>query len=294
MAPPVFILTVPRSCSTVASALLAGHPGVYGFPELALFSADGLESILDGSAFPGLTAEVIASRVSGLTRAVAEIAEGRQDPGAIGRAETWLRGRAHWPTWRVMAWLFERAAPAVPLEKSTEAGVSAACLARYRRFDPAARFVHLTRHPRSTLASMLVMLPAITPGPASLPELARYAARIWADGHEALLDTLPRERTLRIRAEDLLGDPETVLRRIAAWLGLGVTDAAVAEMLRTERWQYGSTGPEGGLGGGDPGFLGSPRLRALEVTPSTEFDPAWNLTGRAHSRLMAVANRLGY
>ena len=38
---PIFLLAPARSYSTITLALLAGHPDIYGFPEMLLFTADG-------------------------------------------------------------------------------------------------------------------------------------------------------------------------------------------------------------------------------------------------------------
>ncbi len=51
---PVFLLAPARSYSTVALALLAGHPGLHGFPELMLFNADTVAEPLS-SVVPGRT-----------------------------------------------------------------------------------------------------------------------------------------------------------------------------------------------------------------------------------------------
>ncbi|WP_329249642.1 sulfotransferase [Actinoallomurus sp. NBC_01490] len=78
-AEPVFLLAPARSYSTVAVALLSGHPDVYGFPETLVFTAATVGELIGERAewarFP--------LRLSGLWRAVADLHEGGQDDDAV-------------------------------------------------------------------------------------------------------------------------------------------------------------------------------------------------------------------
>ena len=70
----------------------------------------------------------------------------------------------------------------------------------------------------------------------------------------------PPPASFHIRAEDVLNDPDTQLRRIAAWLGIGEDDSAMEAMRHPEASQFPRPGIAGNgiIGGFDPDFLRNP------------------------------------
>src|SRR3982750_3544139 len=72
MAVSVFVLSPPRSFSTIVSAMLGQHPQLYGLPELHLF---GAETIAE---FTRQCEEATYPMADGLLRAVAQLYFGRQ------------------------------------------------------------------------------------------------------------------------------------------------------------------------------------------------------------------------
>ena len=68
-----------------------------------------------------------------------------------------------------------------------------------------------------------------------------HCARAWLASHRVIvsaMSTLPPERGLRIRAEDVLDGSTAGLRSAAAWLGLRSDDAAVDAMRHPERSRF--------------------------------------------------------
>jgi hypothetical protein len=292
---PVFLLSPPRSCSSVVAGMLGGHPRVYGFPELRLFIGDTVESVLR---LPdeGPVRWTLFAR-SGLIRAVAQVLFGSQSPRAVGAALAWLEGRAAWAPRQVLDVLLDRVSPLVGLEKSPETTSRAANLRRCLDAYPEARFVHLTRHPVATMASMIGHWQMGPAAGRTVRETALAAARGWFGAHRRiceLRDQLPRERFLRVRAEDALADPLAACERFASWLGLPFDPAAAGSMLHPECSPYACVGPPGAPGGGDPRFLRDPRLRLGRPSEPPCIPEEWGIGRVEREAIARLAAHLGY
>jgi Sulfotransferase family len=292
---PVFLLAPARSYSTVTLALLAGHPDVYGFPEMGLFPARTVGDLLAPEPTPRRPASLVEFKRGGILRAVADLREESQEEPAIRRAEAWLAERSSWPPRQLMDYLLGLAYPRTGLEKSPETVSTAealdACLASY----PHARYVHLTRHPASTMRSVQEHW-GRWPG-RSKKALVVSAASAWYQGHARIVRTLaqlPARQRARIRAEDLLREPLTRLPPLLDWLGLRGDRDIVSEMTHTENWQFASTGPSGRLFGGDPSFMRSPELRLVPEPGEIDFDESWGLLDEMRERMTALARYLEY
>jgi muconolactone delta-isomerase len=289
---PVFLLAPARSYSTVTLALLSGHPDVYGFPELLIFTATTVGELLS----EGTGWAHFPLRQSGVWRAVADLHEGSQDDDAVARAQAWLADRAAWPATRLMDHLIGLARPRVSLEKSPDTSDSDEALARCMAAYPRARFLHLVRHPVTNQRSIHEHW-----RPAgrfrSEKALIASAAAFWCLAHERIseaLAPLPPRQWMRVRAEDLLAEPKVWLPRILAWLELDGDPEIVDRMLLTENWRFAGTGRSGSLLGGDPKFLHSPALRPVPAPGPVAFDPSWGLRDEMRDRMTVLARSLGY
>jgi hypothetical protein len=282
-APPVFVLAPPRSGSTVAVAMLGRHPQLYGFPELGLFRTD-----------------TIAARPAapGLIRALAQLHDGEQTPHTTAAAQAWLHERRDWPGAKVYDHLRAACAPQIAVEKSPEHTWSDAPLRRIAAACPDARYVHLVRHPFTTVASMHRQWRdrghwAIEPR-----LLHHFCLGVWLHQHariERFLAPPEANRRIVVRAEDLVTRPDPALRRICVFLGIDDAPGARAAMSHPERWPYASLGPPGARGGGDAGFLRSPTLRpVLQVPAATAAPPGWQVDPWLLAAALALAARLGY
>jgi hypothetical protein len=291
---PVFVLAPARSYSTVSVALLSGHDGIYGFPEMLVFSVKTVGELLGaGELYHFRWWQV---RLTGILRAVAEIHERDQSDPAIERARAWLEARENWSTIRFMDYLLDGVLPRTGLENSPETIASDESLSRCLRNYPRARFIHLTRHPVSTLRSLQEHSCA-SGEKIGHRERAEAAARQWYEGHlriiRALSDLPPRHR-LRIRAEDLLRRPHEWLPVILDWLGLRHDEPTVTAMLRTEEWPFAGTGPSGRLFGGDHKFMRAPELRAVPAPGPVAFPTDWGLRDETCRAMTDLAEHLGY
>ena len=155
-AAPVFVLAAPRSMSSVACAMLGGHPQMYGLPETHLFREDTVAKWLQTVA-----AETF-HMADGLLRAVAEICYGEQTEtddrvgGRLGATPS-----AH-TSGMLLEELAEKVHPQHLVDKSPNMVYQISNMRRARRFFPTARFIHLVRHPRAYCASVLTYLLQLT------------------------------------------------------------------------------------------------------------------------------------
>ena len=100
---------------------------------------------------------------------------------------------------------------------------------------PEARLVHVVRDPRDVAASTATM----RWGPSDPGQAARWTASVlerWAE----VRATVPPDRVLEIRLEDLAAEPELVLRQACTFLGLSWHDALLAfdwSRTRAGRWR---------------------------------------------------------
>ncbi|WP_220448778.1 sulfotransferase family protein [Nonomuraea mesophila] len=294
---PVFLLAPARSCSTVAVAMLSQHPRIYGFPELLLFTAPTLGEVLHGGgARSRLPPWWIENQRSGLVRTVAQLHHGGQDDAATGQALAWLERHAHWPSTRLLDHLLDLVHPDVGLEKSPDTVADPQALQRCLEACPDAGYLHLTRHPLTTMRSMREHWGGMRAGHDQESLSARCAAA-WYRSHTAIVTALarvPEERRLRVRAEDLLGRPATELPRILGWLGLEWTDAVLDRMRATQNWPFAGRGPSQNLYGGDWKFHRDPRLRALPDPGPVGFDESWGIGENSRRQLVRLAASLGY
>jgi thioesterase domain-containing protein len=224
--PAVFVLSPPRSGSTLLRVMLGGHPSLFAPPELELLGFDSMAERRD--AFPGRD----AFRLEGLLRAVMEarrcgpeeareVVEGFEREGLstramYGRLQEWIGGRTLVDKTPTYAWDPEAL-------RRAEAG-----------FD-GARYVHLVRHPLGMVKSFeearIDQIFFHEDHPWSRREVAEA---LWALAQKNTLDFLagiPAERRHTVMFEDLLRDPERVLRGLCAFLAIDY-HPAMAEPYR--------------------------------------------------------------
>jgi hypothetical protein len=285
---PVFLLAPARSYSSVVGTMLGEHPDLYGFPELTMFEAATVGERLDGQ--PLIKAEREEwNPTAGLERALALLDGGSQDATSVASARAWLEARRSWRGEHVLDHLFERVAPLVPVEKSPGTVGEEQSLQRLAAAYPRARLLHLTRHPVTTAWSMQNAF--------VLHDHPEHCVRAWTTVHAriaAFAAPLDPARVLRVRAEDVLNDGGSTLRRIAAWLGVRGDDAAIDAMLHPERSPYATLGPAGASGGNDPRFLREPALRSVELPAAVDFPAAWKVARDVADRARELAAELGY
>lgn len=292
---PVFVLAPARSNSSVVTAMLGEHPGLCVFPELALFRKATIDELLTDP--PGWKGPATRLRLAGVFRALAEHHDGRQSPETVEAAARWVEGRRSWTVADLLDHLLGLAAPRIGLEKSPENSSREEYLARLSAAYPRARFLHLTRHPVPSVTSMHRVWSG--KGYWTVPPALfhHFCLGVWYYQHariQRFVESLPPDRGLQARSEDVLNDPEPALRRICRWIGLDCEPETLEAMRHPERSPYARTGPEGALGGWDTGFMSDPVLRAAELPGAFDFPSEWILEPWLQLAALELATRLGY
>jgi hypothetical protein len=293
---PVFILVPPRSYSTVTVAVLAGHPCLYGFPEMLVFDAPTVSQLLnEAQCRPWRYPLLVRARRSGILRAVTDVLEESQSEDALARTEAWLLERSAWKPAELFDYLLSRIYPLTGIEKSPDTCASDQALDACLNTYPNARYLHLTRHPATTQRSMhdhWRRRPNLTK-----EMIISAAAAEWYCSHARIVNRLallPERQWMRVHAEDILRAPYAQLPEILNWLGLPYDDQIISRMLRTENWRFADTGQSGQLFGGDPNFMRSPALRPIPDPGPVSFDLSWGLSEKKCMHMKALAHHLGY
>ncbi|NHI17556.1 sulfotransferase [Microbacterium excoecariae] len=219
---PVFVVGGQRSGTTLLASLIAAHPDLESGPEAKVFekvSASERAACVADPAWPRravsalLTVRLSGERVTdlfGLDQAAltAYLANRPPSEGAL------------------LAAMFEagdRLAPGQRWVEKTPNHIEH--VAALQREFPDARFVRILRDPRDVAAS-LAKVPWGSPSPLANAWAWREQVRRTATPLAALAGAL-----LTVRYEDLLSEPEAVMRRVAAHIGVAFTP----EMLDPER-----------------------------------------------------------
>jgi hypothetical protein len=258
------ILCPPRSFSSVVSTMIGEHPDLYGFPELHLFVGDTVQEVIDrehnkSQRYAG---------PPGMLRTLAQLHDGIQTTGTIVHAITWLSERRDWTTQRLMDYLLERVAPKIGVEKSPVTSLKPKFMERAYAHYPGAYYLHLTRHPVSTRASMREFSSYKQSKQESEAQQRADRLMAWHHIHSNILRftrTLPLGQTLRVKGEDVLSDPDRYLPQIAEWMGIRTDAEATEAMKHPERSPYACVGPDPARGGNDPKFMRSPKLRGGRI-----------------------------
>ena len=295
---PVIILAPPRSFTSVVCAMVGQHPQMYGLPEMNLFMADTVRELQEVLARPRFLEH-------GLLRAVAEICAGKQTFQTIALARQWLEIRGDCTAASMFRELAQQVSPRILVDKSITTVFGSGSLQRVLWAFPRTRFIHLIRHPRSVGESLSRMGGAVAAAflgaidYSTIPPVKDFQL-VWYIAHMNIvtfLKDLPAAQKLQLRGEDLLADPDTYLKFMAAWLGLRTDERAIEAMKHPERSPYACLGPINALFGNDPGFLRAPALRrsAPAGPPTLEGPLDWRPDGKGFlPEVKELAHTFGY
>ncbi|MCA1613498.1 MAG: amino acid adenylation domain-containing protein, partial [Acidobacteria bacterium] len=213
--PAVFVLSPPRSGSTLFRVMLAGHPLLFAPPELELLSFDTLgerrAAFSGGDSFwlEGLVRAVMelkGSDAAAATRLTEELEErGLTTKECYGLLQDWLGVRRL-------------------VDKTPSYALDPSALEKAEADFEGALYIHLIRHPfgmiRSFEEARLEQIFFRHEHPFTRRELAEL---IWLVSQQNILRFLgrvPRERQHRVRFEELLGEPEAVLKGVCRFLNV--------------------------------------------------------------------------
>lgn len=277
--PPLLILAPPRSFTSIVCAMLGQHPQMYGLPETHLFCEQTL------SARAARVERATYPMGDGLLRAIAQLYFGGQSESTIRLARRWLRLRQDVTTDFIFKALADKVYPLILVDKSPSTINSLQVLRRTHSRFPGVRFIHLLRHPRGHGESVMRFIDErrrygpIPPTHWLLQISSQFRENAEANGpngpildpqfgwlayHKMIctfLEMMPRTAYMRVRGEELLAAPDSVLPGIIRWLGLRSDQLAIDEMKHPERSPYAFPGPRGARYGNDSFFLQDPALR---------------------------------
>lgn len=301
MAAPLFLLAPPRSYTSLMNAMLGQHPQCFGLPELCLFNVDKLfELWVRASDEMGNEAKTR----HGLLRAVAEIYAGEQTMDTVRMANHWCAARQHATTAEVYQELVEKVDPLITVEKSPAYTVDIKRMFRIEAAFPDARYIHLTRHPvgqcksvmslyDGTFALVVNSIDFLEDRAIVEPQFAWYDLNINILN---FLDTIPPERQMRLRGEDVMSDPHAYLGKVCRWMGLRDDLDAIEQMMHPERSPFACFGPMDAMFGNDPNFLSGPTFRPHKVKVPTLDQPVpWRPDRKPlFPKVVELARELGY
>jgi len=292
---PLFILSPPRSFSSVVCGMLGQHPQCYGLPELHLFFADSLGE-LQNPHFRGRTLQ------DGLLRTLAQLHDGEQTDDSIIKAREWTLARSSWPIRKVFDHIQELVGPRILIEKSPATTFRRDHIDRLLRTYPNANLLHLLRHPRSTGESVLGLRNRFE----ALQQAAEGRAawdpeRTWRVCHATAVtatDALPLGQYMRLKGESLMSNLTVYLPQICEWLGIRTDAEAVEAMMHPENSPYAKLGPRGAPYGNDPNFLENPEIdreRLAKIKePSLDGELGWRPGEMFAPETRKLARQFGY
>ncbi len=280
----IFILSPPRSGTTLLRIMLAGHRDLFAASELQLLHFRTLAE--RAAAYSG----PFSAWLDGTVRTLMEI-DGLDADAA--RAAMHAAETDGLTTKRFFGQLQEAVAPRILVDKSPSYALDPAALRKAEAEFTDARYIHLVRQPLAMIDSFerhhMEQVLYLDDHPFDSRGLAEL---IWTLSHRNTVEFLagiPSDRWVRMRFEDLVRQPEAEMRTACDALGLEY-DPAVArpyEYLEHKMIDgvYAESAPMG-----DPGFLAHGRIdvSAAEVGDAAITAPA---LGEA---TLALAEELGY
>ena len=211
----VFVLSPPRSGSTLLRVVLGGSPRLFAPPELELLSFETL----------GARREALSGRyafwLEGVLRAVMEARGCDAEEARALVAEREARDQPVRDFYRdLQGWIGDR----VLVEKTPSYTLDRSILERAEADFDRPLYVHLTRHPYGSVLSFeearIDQLFFRHEHPYGRRELAEL---VWTVCHRnvlSFLETIPAERRHRVRFEDLTARPEEAARGLCDFLGV--------------------------------------------------------------------------
>jgi thioester reductase-like protein len=271
--PMLFVLSPPRSGSTLLRVMLAGHSRLFSPQELYLGCFSDLaahDRHLGGTVLN-----------MGL---IATIAELLSRTGAWNLYVQWKQGAV--PTAEVYSFLSSRLGGRTLVDKSPLFFPPQAVIRRLASLFPRARFVHLVRHPVACISSYVrERFHGIFPETRGIDPYD-CGEWVWTRVHEGILELeaeLGPGRMHRLYFEDLTGDPERALRRLCPSLGLSFEPALLTPYS-------GHRMVAGGFQVGDPNFTRHTSIRADKAEAFRDDVLPHDL----RAETLAIAERLGY
>ena len=214
-----FILSAPRSGSTLLRSVLGGSPGVFAPPELQLMNYNTMAE--QAEAF---SKERDAFWLDGVVILLMNLKGSSEEEARetlTGWAAEGLSVKGFYK--KVQGWLGER----LFVDKTPNYALDAGVLERVEEDFEGAKYVHLVRHPYGMIpsfekAKLHVFYPPFLKGETGL-SVREMAEVIWTISQENImgfLEGIPEERKKRVSYEELVTKPEETLKALSGFLGV--------------------------------------------------------------------------
>ncbi len=241
--PIAFILSSPRSGSTLLRVMLAGHPDIVSPPELHLlpFSTMGeRQQELDVS-YLGEGLERALMDLKGITAS--------QSQELVANLV-----KDNVPVTQVYEMLQQLSGDRLLIDKSPTYASNRETLEQAEAIFTNAKYIHLVRHPYAVIESFarMRMDKLIGSGNSNPYQLAES---IWSSSNQNILDFaagIDRDKVLLVHYEELVSQPEKIMRQLCEFLAIPF-DTAVLTPYQGNRMTDGVSNTSMSIG--DPNFL---------------------------------------
>ncbi|NET48062.1 MAG: alpha/beta fold hydrolase, partial [Merismopedia sp. SIO2A8] len=247
--PAIFILSSPRSGSTLLRVMLAGHSKLFAAPELHLLPFNRMAERQQQLGDSHLS--------EGLERSLMDLNQWDRDTSSA-QVQDWLNQNA--PISEVYAALqatLQKAAGSgdrLLVDKSPTYAMHRPTLDRAEALFRNAKYIHLVRHPYSVMESFVRMrMDKLLGIPTSHPY--QLAEQIWRQSNQNILDfaaTIDGDRYHLIQYEDLVRDPSATLSHLCQFLCIDL-EPSLLNPYEGDRMTDGVH--DTSLSLGDPNFL---------------------------------------
>lgn len=215
--PVVFVLSPPRSGSTLMRVMLAGNPSLFAPPELHLLAYSDM-----AERHAALQNEHNNHLLEGTIRAMMQL------KGLEGEAAREFAARCEaeaMPVKHFYKLLQEPLNGRLLVDKTPTYLLDKDILERAEMDFDNALYIHLQRHPLGTIRSyeeskLTRLMPLIQQSAFNTRQLAEMT---WLHSHSnalAFAETIPDERWISVRYEDIVQQPDVAMRRLCAFLGI--------------------------------------------------------------------------
>jgi thioesterase domain-containing protein len=211
----IFVLAPPRSGTTLLRVMMGGHPQLFAPPELELMSFNTLAE--RRAAFTGKN----SFWLEGTIRAIMQVKDCDADRAKAIMEECEDRQMTTQQFYRLLqTWIGERRL----VDKTPSYVLDKAILERMEADFESALYVHLLRHPAGMIQSFdeYKLEQLFFQHEHRFPR-RQLAELIYLVSHQNIMEFLrhiSQERQHTIKFEDLLGAPQTAMKRLCDFLGL--------------------------------------------------------------------------
>ncbi len=236
----VFLLSAPRSGSTLLRLMLGGHPRLFCPPELALLAYHSLSDWQENQQAL-FTQNGVEQSLTALLNIDERAVQAKLDELAQVK-------RPIQATYRLLQ---EAAAPKILLDKTPGYAQHPAILAQAETLFEQPKFIHLIRHPYAAIESFVRHRLHVVLGKPEA-DSAVLAETVWRTSQQNILDfsqQLGPERYLQVLFEELVSAPTKVMKQICDFLDIPF-DSQVLQPYTGER-----LGERLIAGPGDPDIL---------------------------------------